>query len=142
MELRLGLILVLALAGCGDGYTWQKAGPPAEAYSWQWIGPCQPNRDSADCIRAVNNLCTQVDENGKELFLPTMRGCAWYSFTGGLCTVYSKYSESEAKNLMTNGKSHFQHEVGDLANGKPDGSKPYGHCAGNTHPGQLHARGL
>jgi hypothetical protein len=139
--------LFLWVAACdafkSDGYTWSKIGPPAEAYVWKQVDYCaMEGTESAPCVKALNNLCPQADEKGRTVFVPLLWGCAQYSFTGGLCVVWSRYSVPDAKALVTNGRSHFEHEVGPLlANGRIDGSKGYGHGAGYVHK-ESHMRGV
>lgn len=141
--------LFLWVAACNpfvsDGYTWFKASWPASStYVWLQIGYCggadySEGIDSAACTKAVNNLCTQYDEKGNKLFLTGLRGCASPGVNG---VVRSRYTEAQAKALITNGRSHFEHEVGPLrADGSIDDSKGYGHLAGYDHK-ELHMRGI
>lgn len=98
-------VLALLVSGCGDGYTWSRAGPPASGVMWidvpDLLDYCEPQ--------------------------PDLLGCAHYRYQGGLCVVYSIYSEARAKTVKVNGVSHYDHEMR--------------HCNGEIHA-EKHVRGI
>lgn len=110
----LSLVGVI-VASCTAEYTWQRRGPPASRVQWIPV-------DRA----TMYAMCNQTPEN-----FPNLGGCAFYTFTGGDCYVYSSISEFQSHRTFSgDGLSLYQHEVGEPG-------KPYGHCNGYDHPNVL-----
>lgn len=91
---------------CGDGYKWYPK-PEWKSLTYVWMQldnpPCEPH--AGGCMYAAD----------------------------GLCVVYSKYTEQQARNRYTSGVSLFDHEVGPGSkDGVVSGAK-FGHCAGYAH---------
>lgn len=119
------LVLAAFIPACehfsGDGYTWYRRGAPARSFAWVQLS-------SADLLAKCGD--------------PNFAACAHYDWMGGDCIIYSRYSETQALDVKTNGRSLFEHEVGPLDSmGRPDPRKRVGHCAGFDHR-ERYVRGI